>query len=179
MFSLACSLVTLKDRKKAMFGKRNDQKSDVIALPVEVAAIPELSAVPSGCASVIAGNTTIYGNIISKEEVRVEGSFHGTIEAAACIVGKSGVVEGNIAADDVVIHGRVIGPVYGVSVELKSGSHVEGDIVTTSLAVEKGAYLQGSTWQSDDPLGKAAKESEAIPASGRSASPLLKLVNTA
>ena len=104
--------------------------------------------------SVIAADMVIEGNITSQGGIQIDGTVRGTVEAALCIVGHDGVVEGNILADEVVVRGRVAGPIHGMHVNLQAGATVEGDVVNTSLAVEKGAHIHGSIWHSDNPLPK-------------------------
>ena len=42
----------------------------------------------------------------------------------------------------------------GGDVILKANTHVEGDIVHQSLAIEQGAYFEGKSRRSDDPLAE-------------------------
>ena len=66
--------------------------------------------------------------------------------------GESSEIEGNVVAEDVVIRGRVIGSIRGVRVILQSTCHVEGDLVHASLAMEQGAYFEGKSCRSENPL---------------------------
>jgi cytoskeletal protein CcmA (bactofilin family) len=72
-------------------------------------------------------------------------------------------------------------------VTLQSMSHVEGDIYHQSLALEQGAYFEGRSRRSDDPMGaghaasangSAAKESEPEPASHRKDKPSHKFTRS-
>jgi cytoskeletal protein CcmA (bactofilin family) len=47
----------------------------------------------------------------------------------------------------VVVDGKVEGPIQGGDVVLKSQAHVIGDIQHQSLAIEKGAYFEGRSFQ--------------------------------
>jgi cytoskeletal protein CcmA (bactofilin family) len=51
-----------------------------------------------------------------------------------------------------VVRGKVIGSIRGLRVTLQSQSHVEGDIFHQSLAIEQGAYFEGKSRRSDDPM---------------------------
>jgi cytoskeletal protein CcmA (bactofilin family) len=62
-----------------------------------------------------------------------------------------------------VVRGRVVGSVRGLRVTLQAQSHVEGDIFHQSLAIEQGAYFEGKSRRSDDPLA----EVKAAPGSSR------------
>jgi cytoskeletal protein CcmA (bactofilin family) len=68
---------------------------------------------------------------------------------------------GSVIAEDIVVRGRVVGSIRGLRVTLQAQSHVEGDIFHQSLAIEQGAYFEGKSRRSDDPLA----EIKATPAS--------------
>ena len=125
---------------------------------------------PAQPLSVIAADVVIVGNITSQGGIQIDGTVRGTVEAALCIVGHDGVVEGNILADEAVVRGRVAGPIHGMHVDLQAGANVEGDVVNTSLSVEKGAQIHGSIWHSDNPLQKPQTSDAAPAASGGSLS---------
>jgi cytoskeletal protein CcmA (bactofilin family) len=63
-------------------------------------------------------------------------------------------VIGSVIAEDIVVRGRVVGSVRGLRVTLQAQSHVEGDIFHQSLAIEQGAYFEGKSRRSDDPLAE-------------------------
>ena len=52
-----------------------------------------------------------------------------------------------VAAERVVVDGKVEGPIQGGEVILKSQAHVVGDIHHQSLAIESGAYFDGRSVQ--------------------------------
>jgi cytoskeletal protein CcmA (bactofilin family) len=52
-----------------------------------------------------------------------------------------------------VVDGKVQGPIQGGDVVLKSKAHVIGDIQHQSLAIEKGAYFEGRSFQVRRPNG--------------------------
>ncbi|MEI9900297.1 MAG: polymer-forming cytoskeletal protein [Hyphomicrobium sp.] len=45
----------------------------------------------------------------------------------------------------------------GKRVMLQSSSHVEGDIFHQALAIEQGAFFEGKSRRSDDPLAEAPR----------------------
>lgn len=108
--------------------------------------------------SLVGPGMTIDGNITSQGEVRIEGIVRGTVDAAICVVGRDGQVEGRIIAEEVYVSGTVRGPINGLHVQLESGAHVEGDVVNGSIAVQNGAHIHGSIWHSDNPLDDATQE---------------------
>ena len=82
------------------------------------------------------------------------------------IVGESATVKGEVIAEEVVVHGRVVGRLRGLKVRLSASARCEGDIVHKTIAIESGAHFEGSVQRQDDPLGKSRdKEPAAAPAS--------------
>lgn len=103
-------------------------------------------------ASVIGADLVIHGNLTSKGEVQIEGEVQGDIHATHIIVGESARVTGGVIAEECVIRGRLLGTVRGRRVLLQSSSHVEGDIYHQTLAIEQGAFFEGKSRRTDDPL---------------------------
>jgi cytoskeletal protein CcmA (bactofilin family) len=138
--------------------------------------------------STIGEDLRITGNVSSKGEIHLDGEVHGDVSCVALVLGESATLKGNVTAEDVVIRGRLIGSVRGLRVTLQSMSHVEGDIYHQSLALEQGAYFEGRSRRSDDPMGagdaasangSAAKESEPDePASHRKDKPSHKFTRS-
>jgi len=52
-------------------------------------------------------------------------------------------VTGTVAAERVIVRGRIAGVIRGATVTLQSSSRVEGDIHHMSLAIEQGAEFDG------------------------------------
>ena len=89
--------------------------------------------------------------------MRVEGEVKGAIRAGkAVVVGREGVVEGDVHTQDAVVSGRVVGSVVAESrLELQATSRIEGDVQTRRLQLEEGAVLNGKV-EMTDPSGSAA-----------------------
>ena len=102
--------------------------------------------------SIIGEDLTVTGNIISKGEVQVEGEIQGDIHCTSLVIGDKAMITGGVVADDVVVRGRVVGSIRGVRVTLQTSSHVEGDVYHQSLAIEQGAFFEGKSRRSDDPI---------------------------
>ena len=97
------------------------------------------------------GTSTIGHYCHVKERAAIDGHIRGDVRCASLIAPE---VEGNVVAEDVVIRGRVIGSIRGVRVILQSSCHVEGDLVHASLAMEQGAYFEGKSRRSENPLAE-------------------------
>jgi cytoskeletal protein CcmA (bactofilin family) len=104
--------------------------------------------------SIIGEDLTIKGNITSKGEIQVDGEIEGDIRCGSLLLGDKSKVTGGVAAEDIVVRGHIVGSVRGLRITLQAQSHVEGDIFHQSLAIEQGAYFEGKSRRSDDPLAE-------------------------
>ena len=102
--------------------------------------------------STIGEDLTITGSVASKGEIHLDGHVQGDVNCGGLVLGENSSVEGNVTADDVVIGGRLIGSVRAFRLMLQSTSHVEGDLIHQSLAMEQGAFFEGKSRRSDNPL---------------------------
>jgi cytoskeletal protein CcmA (bactofilin family) len=108
--------------------------------------------------SIIGEDLSISGNVTSKGEIQVDGEIQGDIHCGSLLLGDKSQVLGGVIAEDVVVRGRVVGSIRGLRVTLQAQSHVEGDIFHQSLAIEQGAYFEGKSRRSDDPLAEVKVE---------------------
>jgi len=96
--------------------------------------------------SVISNDLKIIGQglkIISRGTLQVDGEVEGDVAGAEIIIGEQGKVTGTVAAERVIVRGKIAGVIRGVTVALQSSSKVEGDIHHMSLAIEQGAEFDG------------------------------------
>src|SRR5207244_4710456 len=110
------------------------------------------SASANGSASVIGVDLSITGNLESKGEVQVEGEVQGDIHAQRIVIGERARITGALIAEEVVVRGSVQGSIRGNAVTFQSSSRVEGDVFHKSLAIEQGAFFEGKSRRSDDPM---------------------------
>lgn len=130
-------------------------------------AAPAVSTAPRASdrspPSIIGSDLVISGNLASKGQIQIDGEVQGDTAATHVIVGESARITGGITADEVVVRGRVQGSVRGKRVMLQANSHVEGDIFHKALAIEQGAFFEGKSRRSDDPLAGGPQQSETPP----------------
>ena len=105
--------------------------------------------------SIIGEDLTVTGNVTSKGEIQVDGTIQGDVQCGSLLLGDKSQITGSVMAEDVVVRGRVVGSIRGLRVTLQAQSHVEGDVYHQSLAIEQGAYFEGKSRRSDDPLAEA------------------------
>ena len=93
--------------------------------------------------TVIAKGLKIVGSVTAEGLVEVNGQIDGELHCTSLVIARGAQVTGTVAAERVVVDGKVEGPIQGGEVILKSQAHVVGDIHHQSLAVESGAYFDG------------------------------------
>jgi cytoskeletal protein CcmA (bactofilin family) len=104
--------------------------------------------------SIIGEDLTIRGNVTSKGEVQLDGEIEGDIRCGSLLVGDKAQVRGGVVAEDVVVRGNIVGSITGLRITLQGQCHVEGDIFCQALAIEQGAYFEGKSRRSDNPLAE-------------------------
>ena len=107
--------------------------------------------------SVIGPDLIINGNLVSKGEVQIDGEVQGDINGTYVVIGEKARITGGIIAEEIVVRGHVMGSVRGKRVMLQSSSHVEGDIFHQALAIEQGAFFEGKSRRSEDPMAGMPK----------------------
>lgn len=108
----------------------------------------EKKAVPNqiGERNTIARNTMLTGDIQSDGDFRVDGKIEGTIKTTGrVVIGKDGVVTGNIDCANADIEGTFSGKLLVEEVlSLKSTADISGEVTMGKLAVEPGAAFNAT-----------------------------------
>jgi cytoskeletal protein CcmA (bactofilin family) len=106
------------------------------------------SSVPAvGAQSTIGKTLLIKGEITGSGSVHIEGKIEGSIELPddRVTVGRDGRVSANIAAQDIVVFGEVLGLCNASNhLDIRRDGSLCGDVVVSRISVEEGAYLTGS-----------------------------------
>ncbi len=91
--------------------------------------------------NVIAQDTKIVGDIISKGAFRIDGQVEGNIRTKGkIVVGKSGFVNGTIDGTNADFEGSFSGKLkLSGTLSLKSTAYIQGEVEVGKLAVEPGA----------------------------------------
>lgn len=112
-----------------------------------------------GLANILIAGTYLKGNLNADGGVRIDGTVDGEVAVSGTFVlGKSGVIKGTVKTKDALIGGKVIGNIKSQGrVELKNGSHVNGDIICKRLTMEEGAIFDGFCRMSEEKPGKEKK----------------------
>ena len=97
--------------------------------------------------NVLNSDVEIKGNLKFSGELVFEGKLEGEVNADGVLhLGETGVVNGNINVNTVVIRGKVNGNVIAKDkIELKSKAELFGDVRASKLAIEEGVTFVGRT----------------------------------
>jgi cytoskeletal protein CcmA (bactofilin family) len=107
--------------------------------------------------SIIANGVRIKGTIESEgAELQVDGEIEGNVRGGSLTIGDTGMVRGDIVAENILVNGRIEGSVRARKVQLARNAHVLGDITHQSLSVEMGAVFEGQCRYLQDPLNPNA-----------------------
>jgi cytoskeletal protein CcmA (bactofilin family) len=112
---------------------------------VDIENKPSIIRDPVQGRTIIGEKIAIDGAIRGREDLFVEGSVKGRIEAEAhhLTVGPRGQVEAEIQAANVTISGRLVGNINATGrVKITKEADFNGEIKAKSISVEDGAYLK-------------------------------------
>ena len=114
---------------------------------------------PEAVISVIGSGMKVTGDVQTDGSVRIDGSIKGDVRAGkSVVIGKGGLVEGNIFTQDSVLSGRVTGSVVAESrLEVQTTAIIMGDIQARRMQLEEGASLQGQVMVGENATRQAAR----------------------
>lgn len=94
----------------------------------------------------ISAGTVIKGEIVSPNDIRIDGLFEGkVISKSRVVIGESANVKGDIICENIDLWGKVEGNLYVKdTLALKDGSNITGNLHIRRLHVELGAVFNGS-----------------------------------
>jgi cytoskeletal protein CcmA (bactofilin family) len=118
---------------------------------IPVSTMPSRTVEPdlyrSGAAASIGKSVMIKGQIISREDLYLDGELEGTVELQEhrLTIGPNGRVQANVKAREIVIIGAIHGNVEASDkIEIRKEARLVGDVRTARIVIEDGAYFKGS-----------------------------------
>jgi cytoskeletal protein CcmA (bactofilin family) len=101
---------------------------------------------PTQSINIISEGTKIKGDIMANGDIRIDGELLGNISAKGrLVIGPKGKIEGQIVCNNIEISGYIKGKVTASELlNMKSTSHIVGDIVAGKLSVEPGSMFSGT-----------------------------------
>ena len=127
---------TKTDNKTSFMKEQHEKESNKF--------ISEGTFEASSSPSLLGKEIKILGKISSTGALQLDGVLEGEIKASKLVIEKSAKVVGSVTSEDLVIKGRIIGPVFGKKVRFGASARVEGDTFHETIAIEDGAYYEGS-----------------------------------
>jgi cytoskeletal protein CcmA (bactofilin family) len=91
-------------------------------------------------------NTIIKGDIATESNIRIDGKLIGNISTIGkLVIGKSGVVEGNIVCSNADVEGKIVGTIKvdGLLV-VKGTANIKGDMSTHKIKIDENAVFNGN-----------------------------------
>lgn len=94
----------------------------------------------------ISAGTVFKGEIESKSDIRIDGTFDGKISTTGrVVVGEGAFVKGEVLCENADVFGKVEGSLTVRDIlSLKSACEVKGDLEVAKIAVELGAAFDGT-----------------------------------
>lgn len=95
--------------------------------------------------SIIGPGMKVVGDCTSDGTIRIEGQVEGSVKAAkSVVIGKDGVVLGDVVTQDAIVAGRVNGSISADSrIELQASCHIQGDIRSRRIKLDEGGQVDG------------------------------------
>ncbi len=103
--------------------------------------------------SVIAAGSKVIGDMECSGVLKIEGTVEGTIKGARqVLLGRQGVVKGDIETREAVIGGNVEGSIHALErVEIQGTASVVGNIHTKTIVIREGGQINGAVKMDESP----------------------------
>ncbi len=134
--------------------------------PINQPPAQSLPPQPIGFETVLGASTTLQGDLVSHANVRIDGTFTGSLEIHGnVLVGETAKITADINAKNISIAGAVHGNVSGKKVQLLRTGRVWGDITASALSTEEGAFIDGKiSMVSHEAVSAPAETTDTAPA---------------
>ncbi len=102
---------------------------------------------PRGGSAALGKNVTVKGQIFAREDLTIDGEVEGTVECQEhrLTIGPNARVQAGLKAREIIIQGSIQGNVDATDkIDIKKEAKLVGDIKTSRIVIEDGAYFKGS-----------------------------------
>jgi cytoskeletal protein CcmA (bactofilin family) len=130
--------------------------------PFKRGAVPGTSR---GGLSFIGPDVIITGNVAAPSDLHVDGRIEGDIRCGTLVLGESGIVIGNIVADEARLAGLVEGTINARRLNLSGTARATGDVRYEAITIEVGAQVAGRFTHGEEKLIEAPPVPKLIAAS--------------
>ncbi len=97
--------------------------------------------------SIIGSNIKFRGELIGTEDLHIEGSVEGTVimKGHNLSIGTQGLINANIYANNITIHGELTGDVLADElIAIKNSAVVKGNLIAPRIQLDDGGKFRGS-----------------------------------
>jgi cytoskeletal protein CcmA (bactofilin family) len=110
--------------------------------------------------SIIAAGLKLKGDMEADGDIRIDGEIIGNVLCKAkVVISATGLVSGDIHAENVDVHGTVQGNItVGELLSIKAKSHITGNLITEKLQIEANAVFNGLCTMTIDPAGSISSK---------------------
>lgn len=130
-----------------MFKKNKDSeiKQAVINPTPAPVADKDVTVAEKSATTIIACDVRVDGNIVAAGHVYIHGALYGNIDAKDKMIKvmRSGMVEGNIVCQELIVDGNVVGHCSSDTIEICEHGNVNGTLSYRTLAMKKGGIFTG------------------------------------
>src|ERR1700761_895480 len=102
---------------------------------------------PRAGSAALGKNVTVKGQIFAREDLTIDGEVEGTVECQEhrLTIGPNARVQAGLKAREIIIQGSIQGNVDATDkIDIKKEAKLVGDIKTSRIVIEDGAYFKGS-----------------------------------
>ena len=93
--------------------------------------------------SLIGAELAVSGDLVSGGQIHVDGRVDGNVRCASLCQSGSGIIAGDIEADEARIGGLVEGGVKAKTVMIEASGRVTGDVAYDTISIAAGAQIEG------------------------------------
>ena len=110
--------------------------------------------------SVIAFGSKVIGDMECSGVLKIEGTVEGTVRGARqVLLGRQGIVKGDIETREAVIGGQVEGSILALErVEIQGTASVVGNVNTKTIVIREGGQINGAVRMQESPTMAREKE---------------------
>ena len=104
--------------------------------------------------TVIGAGCHMTGDIKTDHTVQIHGSIVGDVTATTVVIGRGGMVQGKIVADNLFLHGTLNGPAIVNNANMFSAAQMIGELTYRTLNITANTALECKLTKRKDPRDK-------------------------
>ena len=90
----------------------------------------------------ISEDIRITGSISASKQIVMLGQLDGNVDAVSIHVASTGVVNGDIKANNIKVDGTVIGNIVADQLHLSASGHLKGEVRCKGIIIDEGANVE-------------------------------------